>query len=238
MHGHPPRLRAGRARGRGGGGARRASRQDNGWRSAQRSDAHGSAGYAGPAEGSARRHRTARRRGQISSLAVPPRRSSMASMPPSRRSSRRRCSRWKARAVPCTTSRCSAPAPPSCHTRMTPTPSRSLARGGGSLVASVYGEDRDFLARAVTRAWARRTAACWRSSRRSPTRIPATASSCRNAITEAPAAPATAPSWAASTACASITSAWRCRARPISLRRCRRTPRRRTSPRRDPLRAA
>src|SRR5215470_129855 len=47
------------------------------------------------------------------------------------------------------------------------------------------------------------------------------ASSCHSAITVAPAAPAMARSWAGSTACASITNASPCRARPICLPACR-----------------
>ena len=101
-----------------------------------------------------------------------------------------------------------------------------VARGGGSLVASIYGEDQGFLARMVERDRREpRPAAGGRSVDRRR-RTPVMASSCRNAITAGPAAPAPARSSAASTACASITSGWRCRVRPICSRACRRRPRR------------
>ena len=90
------------------------------------------------------------------------------------------------------------------------------------------------MARTATSSRARRwssvpaTAVSWRSSRPLLMPIPATALSCRNAITAALAAPATAPSSAAFTACASTTSAWRCRARRICSARCRQRRRRAT----------
>ena len=64
-----------------------------------------------------------------------------------------------------------------------------IARGGGSLVASIYGEDKDLLARIVSEIGPG-TAGFSRSIRRLPPPIPAMASSCRNAITAVPAAPA------------------------------------------------
>ena len=56
-------------------------------------------------------------------------------------------SRTPAAPRPCTRSRCSARPRPSCPIATSATLARSIARGGGSLVASVYGEDKDFSAR-------------------------------------------------------------------------------------------
>ena len=55
-----------------------------------------------------------------------------------------------ARPAPCTRSRCSGRRRPSCHIATRRRPSALVARGGGSLVASVYGEDQAFLARMVS----------------------------------------------------------------------------------------
>jgi 3,4-dehydroadipyl-CoA semialdehyde dehydrogenase len=90
-----------------------------------------------------------------------------------------------------------------------------VARGGGSLVASIYGDDKDFLLRMVSEIGAGHGVS---SPLILPLRPPtaATALSCRNAITAVLAVPGRARNWAGSMACASITSAWPCRARAIS----------------------
>ena len=131
------------------------------------------------------------------------------------------------RAAPrrCTRSRCSARPRPSCPIATSRTPARWSRGAAARWCASVYGEDKDLLARMVERDRRRATGGFWWSIRRSPAPIPATASSCRNAITAVPAAPAPARSWAACTGCASITSGWRCRDRAICSRACRQRPR-------------
>ena len=99
-----------------------------------------------------------------------------------------------------------------------------IARGGGSLVASLYGEDPAFLARMVTAIAPGHGLRAGGRCRPSPPPIPATASSCRNAITAVRAAPATARSSAGCTGCGSIISGSPCKARAICCEICRRRP--------------
>ena len=95
-----------------------------------------------------------------------------------------------------------------------------IARGAGSLIVSVFGDDHKFLARAVKNL-DRPMAEFWLSIPQSPMPTLGTASSCRNVTTADLAAPAMAPSWVAFMGCGSIISAWQYRVRPISWTTCR-----------------
>ena len=157
MHRHPPRAGAGRARRRGGRGAGRAARQDDGRRSAQREHAHGAAGHARAAGGGPGRHRPACERGDSSSAAAS---SAQARRHRSGEIGLRRADVAQARQpptrrAPCTTPKCSVRWRPSSPTRTSRKPSRSrraaAARWSSRFLATIA----EFLARAVARTWAR-----------------------------------------------------------------------------------
>ena len=98
-----------------------------------------------------------------------------------------------------------------------------IARGGGSLVASVYGEDKDFLARMVSKIAPShgRVLAVDPAIATAHTGHGIVMPQCNLA---ARAGPEQGRSWAGFMACAFITSAWPCRDQAISSLPCRRAP--------------
>jgi hypothetical protein len=95
-----------------------------------------------------------------------------------------------------------------------------VRRGGGSLVASIYGEDRNFLARMAREIGPShgRLLLVDPSIAAAHTGHGIVMPQCNHG---GPGRAATAKSWADCMVCASITSGWRCRDRAISWRRCR-----------------